>query len=449
MEKMKLQKKKHNRLFTIAISFLALILSGTVLLMLPFATKAGQSTTLLGAMFTSVSASCVTGLVVYDTFTHFTLFGQLVIITLIQIGGLGFITFGVYGMMLFRKKIGLENRELIRDSLNSPNLSSSISLVKSVVKGTVVIEFIGAVILSTRFTPEFGVLKGIYYGIFHSISAFCNAGFDLFGVYAPYSSLVPFANDKVVILTISALVIVGGIGFLVWEDVVNFKLNLKKYRFHSKLALISTAILLCAGTVLFLISERSGTLANMTVPDKLVNAFFASVTPRTAGFNSIDVASMSGAGKLITVILMFIGGSPGSTAGGIKTVTFAVLVLYIASYIRRNKECTVFKRSITEDAVKKASTVFLINLMLVTVATLTILLIQPFAFEDILLETFSAMSTVGISSGITRALLPASQVVIMLLMYFGRVGSLSFALLFTEKRKVANIKYPKEQIIIG
>ena len=449
MENIKLKKKKHNRLFTIAISFLALIFTGALLLMLPFATKDGQTTTFLGAMFTSVSASCVTGLVVYDTFTHFTLFGQLVIITLIQIGGLGFITFGVYGMMLFRKKIGLENRELIRDSLNTPSLASSISLVKSAVKGTIIIELIGALILSTRFVGEFGFAKGVYYGFFHSISAFCNAGFDLFGTFQPFSSLVPFANDKVVMLTISALVIIGGIGFLVWEDVVNFGIHIKKYRFHSKLALASTAILLGVGTVLFLVSERSGVLSGMSTGDKLVNAFFAAITPRTAGFNSVDVASMSGAGKLLTVILMFIGGSPGSTAGGIKTVTFAVLVLYIASYIRRNKECTVFNRSITEDAVKKASTVFLINLFLALTATLAILCIQPFSFDDIFLETFSAMSTVGFSSGITRSLLPASQIVIMLLMYFGRVGSLSFALLFTEKRKVANIKYPKEQIIIG
>ena len=305
MEKIKLQKKKHNRLFTIALSFLGLILLGALLLMLPFATKDGQTTTLLGALFTSVSASCVTGLVVYDTFTHFTIFGQLVIITLIQIGGLGFITFGVYGMMLFRKKIGLENRELIRDSLNSPNLASSISLVKSAVKGTIVIELVGALILSTRFIGEFGFLKGIYYSIFHSISAFCNAGFDLFGVYAPYSSLVPFANDTVVMLTISALVIIGGIGFLVWEDVVNFGISIKKYRFHSKLALTTTAILLGVGTITLLIAEHSGTLSNMSVGDKIVNAFFAAVTPRTAGFNSIDVASMSGAGKLITTVLMF------------------------------------------------------------------------------------------------------------------------------------------------
>lgn len=437
------------RSVVIALGFGLLIVIGALLLMLPFATKVGQQTTFLGSFFTSTSATCVTGLVAYDTFTHWTIFGQLVIIILIQIGGLGFITFGVYGMMLFRKNIGLEDRALIQESLNSLKLGDSTGLVKSVVKGTALIEGIGAILLSIRFVPQFGWLRGIYYGIFHSISAFCNAGFDLFGEFDQFTSLVPYNDDPLVVLTISALVIIGGIGFAVWNDVCRYGLCIKKYHFHSKVVLAVTFVLLFGGTMFFFFSERNGVLDGMSMGDRLLNSFFSAVTPRTAGFNTVDIASLSTAGKLFTAILMFIGGSPGSTAGGVKTTTIIVILLFILSYIRRTKDCRIFKRSLSDELIKKASTVVFVNFSLIMTAIMIITLCQPLALDDVVLETVSAMSTVGMTSGITRQLTSVSQITIILLMYCGRIGSLSFALSFSEKRKIADIRYPSEDILIG
>lgn len=447
--KQKIKNSRPARSTIIAIGFFAIIVAGALLLMLPFATKAGESTTFLGALFTSTSATCVTGLVQYDTFTHWTLFGQLVILTLIQIGGLGFITFGVYAMMLMRKKIGLEDRELVHDSLNSIKLGGAVSFVKGVVKGTLIVEGIGALILSVRFAGELGFLRGIYYGVFHSISAFCNAGFDLFGFNGKFCSLVPYQDDPVVILTISALIIVGGIGFAVWEDVTTHKLHIKKYQLHSKIVLSVTALLLVFGTLFFMYSEHNTVLKDLPFSQKLLSSFFAAVTPRTAGFNSVDIASMSTAGKVFTALLMFIGGSPGSTAGGVKTTTVVVILLFIVSYVKRTSGSFIFKRSITEDLIKKASTVFFINFSLITTAITLITLSQPLELSDVVLETVSAMSTVGMTSGITRDLTAFSQIIIILLMYCGRIGSLSFALSFSEKRKKINIRYPSEDILIG
>lgn len=447
--KQKIKNSRPARSTIIAIGFFIIIILGTLLLMLPFSTKAGESTTFLGALFTSTSATCVTGLVQYDTFTHWTLFGQLVIIVLIQIGGLGFITFGVYAMMLMRKKIGLEDRELVHDSLNSIKLGGAVNFVKRIVKGTLIIEGIGALILSVRFIGEYGFFKGVYYGIFHSISAFCNAGFDLFGYKEKFCSLVPYQDDPVVILTISALIIIGGIGFAVWEDVVTHKLHIKKYQLHSKIVLSVTASLLVFGTLFFMYSENNTVLKDMSFGQRLLSSFFAAVTPRTAGFNSVDVASMSTAGKLLTTVLMFIGGSPGSTAGGVKTTTVVVIFLFILSYVKRTSGSFIFKRSISDDLIKKASTVFFINFTLITTAITIITLSQPLELSDVVLETVSAMSTVGMTSGITRDLTSLSQVVIILLMYCGRIGSLSFALSFSEKRKKLDIRYPTEDILIG
>ncbi len=445
----KLKSTRLARSAIIAIGFAAIILIGTLLLMLPFSTKTGESTSFLGALFTSTSATCVTGLITYDTFSHWTIFGQLVIITLIQIGGLGFITFGVYGMMLFRKKIGLEDRELVHDSLNSLKLGGTLSLVKSVIKGTLIIEGIGAAILSVCFIDELGFWRGIYYGIFHSVSAFCNAGFDLFGFKQPFSSLTLYYDDPIVILTISALIIIGGIGFAVWDDVRSNKWHFKKYKLHSKVVIFTTFILLSFSTLFFMFSERNGVLSQMTTGDKWLSAFFCAVTPRTAGFNSVDIASMSTPGKLMTCILMFIGGSPGSTAGGIKTTTVVVIVMFIIAYITRHKDCTIFKRRLSDELVKKASTVLFVNFSLAILASIVITLCHPLPLSDVLVETFSAIGTVGMSSGITRSLGAVSKIVIIVLMYCGRIGSLSFVLSFSEKRKTSNLRYPTEDILIG
>ncbi len=447
--KQKIKNSRPARSTIIAIGFFAIIVLGTLLLMLPFATKSGESTTFLGALFTSTSATCVTGLVQYDTFTHWTLFGQLVIIILIQIGGLGFITFGVYAMMLMRKKIGLEDRELVHDSLNSIKLGGAVNFVKRIVKGTLIVEGIGALILSIRFISELGFWRGVYYGIFHSISAFCNAGFDLLGFNEKFCSLVPYQNDPVIILTISALIIIGGIGFAIWDDVTTHGVHIKRYALHSKIVLFVTSLLLFFGTLFFMYSESNTVLKDMPFGERLLSSFFAAVTPRTAGFNSVDIASMSTAGKVFTSILMFIGGSPGSTAGGVKTTTVVVILLYIIAYVKRRSGCSIFRRNITDDLIKKASTVFFINSFLIITAITLITISQPLELSDVVLETVSAMSTVGMTSGITRDLTAFSQVVIIMLMYCGRIGSLSFALTFSERRKKLNIRYPSEDILIG
>ena len=432
----------------IALGFFIIIMTGTFLLMLPISAKNGQATGFLGSLFTATSATCVTGLVVFDTFTHWTVFGQIVIITMIQIGGLGFITFGVYGMMLIGKKIGLKDRELVHESLNSMHLGGSVNLVKKVIKGTFLIEGTGALLLSVRFIPEHGILKGLYYSIFHSISAFCNAGFDLMGYKSPYSSLTLYSDDILVNVVVMSLIVIGGLGFIVWEDVCNNKFIFKKYMLHSKIVISFSAVLLIGGAVFFYFSESS-LMADMTFKEKILASMFASVTPRTAGFNTIDIASMSDGGKLMNVLLMFIGASPDSTGGGIKTTTFAAIIFFMFSYVKKEKGCHAFKRSLEDDLIKKASTVFFINLSMAVVATMLISIIQNFSFLDIALEVFSAIGTVGMSSGITRELTVFSKIIIIILMYCGRIGSLSFALSFSERRKIPDIRYPKEKIIIG
>lgn len=433
----------------IAISFLAIIFIGTCLMMTPFATRTGETTDLVDAIFTSTSATCVTGLVTYDTYTHWSIFGQLVILTMIQIGGLGFITFGIYAMVLLRKKIGLKNRELIHDSLNLMKVGGSVKLVKHVVKGTLIIEGTGAALLSTRFIPEFGFLKGIYFSIFHSISAFCNAGFDLMGIKSEFSSLTTYREDLFVNIVIILLIVIGGLGFIVWEDIYVNKWRFKKYMLHTKVVLITTLVLVLGGTTFFYLSESGGILENMNYKGKLLSSFFSSVTPRTAGFNTLDTALLSDAGKLMTMIFMFIGGSPGSTAGGVKTTTVAVIVFFIVSYIKRDKSFVAFKRSVRNDTIKRASTVFFINLSLAVIAIIVILLNQQLNFMDVAFEAFSAIGTSGMSTGITRDLTLLSKIVIMLLMFCGRVGSLSFAMSFSDRKKVADIRYPSEDITIG
>ncbi len=429
--------------------FLIIILAGACLLMLPFATKAGQHTTFLGALFTTVSSTCVTGLIVYDTWTHWTLFGQLVILTLIQIGGLGFITIGTFVMVLLEKRIGLAGRELIHESLNTLQLRGSVRLVRRIIGGTLMFEGAGAILLSIRFVPQMGIAKGIYYGIFHAVSAFCNAGFDLMGYQEPYSSFCAWAGDPLVNLVLCALILIGGIGFIVWEDLLENRWHWKKYSLQTKIVLTATTALTVAGTVLFLISEQNGLFAGMSAANRFWRALFSSVTPRTAGFNTIDTASLTNGSKILTICLMFIGGSPGSTAGGIKTTTIVVIWLYIRAYVRRNQDLTVFGRRLSPDVVKRASVVVFINYFLALGAILILLIGQELPLADVLFEAFSAIGTVGMSTGVTRELNTLSRIVIMILMFLGRAGSLSFAMSFTEKRRPGKIRYPEADIIVG
>lgn len=433
----------------IAYGFLGIILTGTILLKLPFASKSGISPDWITCLFTATSASCVTGLVVADTWTQWSLFGQIVIITMIQIGGLGFITIGVFVSIILRRKIGLKTRGLMQESISTLQIGGMVKLAKKIIFGTACFEGAGAILLASRFIPEYGFFRGAFYGIFHSISAFCNAGFDLMGHQAQYTSFVNYYDDWIVNLVIMLLIIIGGIGFIVWDDLSQHKLKFRKYKLHTKIVLITTFVLVFGSAFLFYLFERNNLLVGMNTSGKILTSLFSSVTARTAGFNTVDTAALSDGSKLLTIILMFIGGSPGSTAGGVKTTTIVVLILYVVSNIRRTYGVNVFGRRLEDDSIKRASSIFTINLLLAMTASLVIMMVQPLSMTDVLFETFSAIGTVGMTTGITRSLLPVSRIIIILLMYCGRIGSLSFALSFTQRKKIAHVQQPVERITVG
>lgn len=443
------EKKMLSQTHMIALGFLLIICIGTLLLMLPFSSRSGEVTDFFSCLFTATSASCVTGLVVFDTFSHWSVFGQLVILAMIQLGGLGFMSVGVFFSIFLRRKIGLRERGLLQESVNALQIGGIVRLVKQIMKGTALIEGIGAILLSIRFVPEMGLVRGIYNGVFHSVSAFCNAGFDLMGRYEPYCSLVPFYDDPIVNLVISFNIIAGGIGFIVWDDIARNKLHFRKYLLHTKIVLVTTGVLLAGGAVLFAIFERNNLMADMSVSQTLWTSLFSSVTARTAGFNSIDTGALTESSKLLTVILMFIGGSPGSTAGGIKTTTIVVMMIYIWSNLRGKHSCDIFGRRISDDVIKKASLVFCMNLFIAVTAIILICSFQPLDGTAVIFEVISAIGTVGMTTGITRALTIPSKVVIILLMYAGRIGSMTFALSFTERKKVPPVQLPAGKITVG
>lgn len=444
--------KKKNRMTQtrfICIGFISIILLGTLLLMCPISSKNHTVTPFLSSMFTSLSATCVTGLVVVDTFTHWSLFGQIVILCLIQIGGLGFITIGVAFSLILRQKIGLKTKGLMQESINSVKMGGIVRLAKKIIVGTLLIEGLGAIILAIRFSFDFGIGRGIYYGIFHSVSAFCNGGFDLMGIKEEFSSLSYYVTDPVVNIVIPSLIIIGGIGFVVWDDFMTNKFHFKKYKLHTKVVLTTTVFLLVSGTILFYVTEYNNTMKDMNFFERLMASFFSATTARTAGFNTVDTASLTPASKVLTIMHMFIGGSPGSTAGGIKTTTIFILAVSLWSGITNRHKTSVFKRRFEDDAIKKASTVFMLNFILAIISCFTILAISPLPLEDIIFEVFSAIGTVGMSTGITRSLNDASKIIIMFLMFCGRVGSLSFALTFLQTKKDPPVYYPKEEISVG
>lgn len=443
-------KRKFSQTRIIALGYISIIIIGTLLLMIPSASANGESAGFVPSLFTAVSASCVTGLVVLDTATSWSVFGQAVIITLIQIGGLGFMTIATMFSMLLKRKMGLREREIMVESINTEHIGGITKLTKKIIAGTAIFEGVGAVLLATRFIPEFGVAKGIWYSVFHSISAFCNAGFDLMGIKEPYSSLVSFSDDAVVILTVSALVVIGGIGFLVWDDISKKKLKFRRYQLHTKIVLTVTAILLVIPCILFFIFERNFTNSGLGFGESLLNAIFDSVTARTAGMNSTDTAALAPASKILTVFLMFIGGSPGSTAGGIKTTTLAVIAISTFNGITRRQSKGIFGRRLEKDAIHKASSVVFTNMSLAVFGIIAILAIQPdFSIGDVIFECVSAIGTVGMTTGITRDLATASRLIIAFLMFCGRVGSVSFALALMEKKAAPPVKNPREKITIG
>lgn len=448
-----MQKKrmhiKMSHVQIIALGFFLIIMTGTFLLMLPISTRGRQGASFLDALFTATSASCVTGLVVRDTSTYWSGFGQAVILTMIQIGGLGFMTIATMFFLLLRKRVHLRGRELLTESISVNQVGGIMRLAKKILIGTFLLEGIGALLLAIRFVPLYGK-QGIWMSLFHSISAFCNAGFDLMGQHTGvYSSFTAFADDWLVNIVVMALIVIGGVGFVVWDDMLTYRLKLRQYHLHSKIVLFMTTVLIFGGAALFLLVERGATGAGHSLGDQILAALFDSVTARTAGFNTVDTAALSDSGKLLTIILMFIGGSPGSTAGGVKTTTIMVLMLYSFSYMRKNRGTSIYGRSLEDDALRKASAVFFTNLMLALSVAFLIGGIQKIPMLDLLFETFSAIGTVGMSTGITRELNNISRVLIIFLMYCGRVGSLSFANALAGKRKTAPVRDAIEKITIG
>ncbi len=446
---MRKTKRRMTQMQVIALGFLIVILAGSLLLMLPFATTEGEHTSYFDALFTSTSASCVTGLVVQDTFRHWTWFGRTVILILIQIGGLGFISIGVFFAVLLRRKISLRQRGLMQESVNALHISGMVKLTRFIIKWTLIIEGAGALLLSFRFVPQYGFFVGVYYSIFHAVSAFCNAGFDLMGYNAPYDSFVSYQGDIYVNLILMALILIGGLGFLVWVDLKNHKFAFRKMELHTKIVLVMTLLLIVVPAMLFWLIERNRILADMSLSEQIISSLFAAVTPRTAGFNTIDVAAMGENSKLLTIFLMFIGGNPGSTAGGIKTTTFVMMLLFIGANFRGNKSCNLFGRRLDEAGLQKAMVVFGTNLFLALIVSFIISSVQQLPMLDILFESFSAIGTVGMTTGITRDLTVISRILIMFLMFCGRTGSLSFAMSILEHKKEPKVRNPVERIRIG
>ena len=435
----------------IAVVFACIILLGTVLLMLPVASRSGVSCGFRPALFTATSATCVTGLVLYDTYTQWSGFGQFVIISLIQIGGLGFMSAATLFVFFLRKRIGLKQRLVMAQALSVSDMDGIVRLQKTVLKGSFTIEGIGAAILFVRFLPEYGFANGLKWGLFHAISAFCNAGFDIFGCITPGASLMEFQSDPVVLLTLSALVVLGGLGFLVWQDLAENK-SFRKCGVYTKLVLSTTLGLLAAGwaVICFLEWNNPGTLGPMSVGDKLLNGLFQSVTLRTAGFVSIDQAALTDSGKAASMILMLVGGSSGSTAGGLKTVTFVVLLLFLAARARGRSTVCVYKRTIPQSQVLDAMTLASLMMGLAYVGAIFISATSPVSFIDALYESVSALATVGLTAGATSVLSIPAQFLIILYMYFGRVGMLTLSLGFLAgDRAEERFHYAQTNLLIG
>ena len=440
--------KKWSATRILAVGFAVIILFGAVLLRMPIANRGGTPIPFFSALFTATSATCVTGLVVYDTWSQFSLFGQAVILLLIQVGGLGFMTVAILFSLALGKRIGLRERSLLTEAVGSLQIGGVVRLVKRTLIGTAIFEGIGALLLSIRFIPLFGLWRGIWFSIFHSVSAFCNAGFDLMGRLAPSSSLTHFAADPLVILTIAGLIIVGGIGFVVWNDLVECRFRMKNLRLHTHVTLTATLALLLMGTVLFLLLEHNGVFSGMSIGERLLSAFFQSVTPRTAGFNSVDIASLTDASKLTTMLLMFVGASPGSTGGGIKTTTLVVAAATVMASLRGSEDVSVRRLRLESDVQRRACCGIAVYGAQALIGML-VLCVQGFAFTDAAFECLSAIGTVGLSTGITPALPALSKLVIILLMYTGRVGSITVFLAVARSISHTKLKNPIGKIIVG
>ena len=446
----KIRKIKWTTTKIIAAGYLVVIALGTLLLMLPFSNREGTATTFMDAWFTATSATCVTGLVTNDTYTFWSEFGQVVILILIQIGGIGFMTIAISALTLTRKKIGLSERMLMQESVAAPQIGGIVRMSKFVLSGTLFFEGIGAVLLAFYFVPRLGLGKGIYYAVFHSISAFCNAGIDLMGYYSPSSSLITAGDSYLVSLTIAGLIIIGGIGFLVWEDLKKCKWKFRYYRLHTKMVIFATGVLIIGGTLLmFLFEWGQPSMEGKTLGQQILSAFFQAVTPRTAGFNTVDLNALTDSSQMLMVCLMFIGGSPGSTAGGIKTTTILVLMLTIWTELRKRKDLELFRRRVEGEAIRHACCLMMFYGLLSIGSSMAIATIENLGIKQTLFETVSALCTVGLSLGITSSLGMVSQVILILLMFIGRVGGITILIAFTNRISMIPSKLPVEKVSVG
>lgn len=433
--------------------FAAVILIGSLLLSLPMASATGQSPGFINAFFTSTSAVCVTGLVVVDTGTFWSIFGKFVIILLIQVGGLGFMSLTTMFFVLAGKRITIKDRLLIQSSINMDSISGIVRFTKYIFFSSIAIELLGAFFLSLAFIPEFGFLKGSAYSLFHAISAFCNAGFDLIG---NFTSLTGYVDNFIINFGIGSLIIIGGLGFAVTSDIINVR-RFSKMTMHARLVLVITGVLFVISFILFFIFEHnnSATMGNLPLSGKILASFFQAVTPRTAGFNTIDTGSLTTASLFLTMLMMFIGASPGSTGGGVKTTTIGIIVLTVASVLYGRKDVVAFKRTIVGPAIRRSISVILIAMMIVITMIFVLLWTEPgLAFENIAFEVFSAFGTVGLSTGITPNLSTAGKVAMIITMFVGRLGPLTvaYAIARNEKRLRENtgtFKLPEGNIMIG
>ena len=436
----------------LVVFFLILILAGTALLCLPAASRNGRSCGFLTALFTATSASCVTGLSPVDTWSQWSGLGQGVLLLLIQVGGLGYMTIVSLLYFLLRRRIGLQDRLILQQALALNELDGVLKLLRLVVAGTLLVEGCGAAVLTVRFLGEMPFGKALWYGVFHAVSAFCNAGFDLMGTFVPGSSLTGYAADPVVLVTIMALITLGGLGFFVWNDLLIHRFSWKRLSVHTRLVLVTSCALVLLGALATLALEwgNPGTLGPMSVGQKLLAALFQSVTTRTAGFFAVDQGALSGSGKLVSILLMLVGGSSGSTAGGVKTVTVALLFLTAFRVLRNRKELVVFGREIPQDQVNSALGITLLVSMLGLLGGILLSAMNGVSLGDAIYEAVSAICTVGLSAGITASLNAGSKLLLILYMYFGRVGIMTISFAFMTRAPEANaISRPETRVLIG
>ena len=438
-------KKRLSSSQIIILGFAGTILLGSILLTLPFSTRDGHGALFSDALFTATSAVCVTGLVVQDTATYWSTFGQAVIIALIQIGGMGVVTVAIAISSFSGKQISLKQRSTMQEAISAHKVGGIVRLTGFIIKMTIIFELLGAVIMAPTFCKEFGVLKGIWYAVFHSISAFCNAGFDLMGAKTPYSSLTYFVDNPVINFVIMSLIIIGGIGFMTWDDIKVNKHHVRKYRMQSKVILITTVLLISLPALYFFLFE----FGDKPMGERIWSSLFQSVTPRTAGFNTADLTQISETGTAITIMLMLIGGSPGSTAGGMKTTTLAVLFSTAISVFRRREHTHFFGRRVNDDTIRNAATILMMYVILFLTGGFLISHIESLPLLTCLYETASAIGTVGLTLGITPNLGIASQIILIVLMYIGRVGGLTLIFSALSGNQGNTARLPQEKITVG